>query len=44
MTTFPSTPQPSPRLASFREFYPYYLAQHTNVTCRRLHVIGDILP
>lgn len=42
MTASPSTPQPSPRLASFREFYPFYLAQHTNATCRRLHVVGTL--
>ncbi|MBB1088491.1 DUF962 domain-containing protein [Lysobacter sp. SG-8] len=27
--------------ASFREFYPYYLAEHRNRTCRRLHFIGS---
>lgn len=27
--------------ASFREFYPYYLSEHSNRTCRRLHVIGS---
>jgi hypothetical protein len=32
-----------PRFASFREFYPYYLAQHANRTCRRLHVSGTLL-
>jgi len=26
--------------ASFREFYPYYLSEHTNRTCRRLHFVG----
>jgi len=29
--------------ASFREFYPYYLQQHTNRTSRRLHVAGTLL-
>jgi hypothetical protein len=29
--------------ASFREFYPYYLAQHRNAVSRRLHVIGTLL-
>jgi hypothetical protein len=28
---------------TFREFYPYYLAEHANLTCRRLHVIGSTL-
>ena len=26
--------------ASFREFYPFYLGEHRNRTCRRLHFIG----
>ncbi len=26
---------------SFKEFYPYYLAEHSNRTCRRLHFIGS---
>lgn len=26
--------------ASFDEFYPYYLGQHANTTCRRLHIVG----
>ena len=25
---------------SFREFYPFYLSQHRDRTCRRLHVVG----
>ena len=28
---------------NFKEFYPYYLAEHSNVTCRRLHFIGSTL-
>jgi hypothetical protein len=28
---------------SFRDFYPYYLGEHTNPVCRRLHVIGSSL-
>jgi hypothetical protein len=31
------------RYASFREFYPYYLSEHANVACRRLHFIGSVL-
>lgn len=31
------------RFASFREFYPFYLAEHANRTCRRLHVVGSTL-
>jgi hypothetical protein len=26
--------------SSFKEFYPFYLSQHSNPTCRRLHYIG----
>jgi len=29
--------------ANFREFYPYYLAEHANPTCRRLHFVGSSL-
>ncbi|WP_338525762.1 DUF962 domain-containing protein [Pseudomonas batumici] len=28
---------------SFAEFYPYYLSEHSNSTCRRLHFIGTSL-
>lgn len=30
----------SERFASFREFYPFYLGEHQNLTCRRLHFVG----
>lgn len=33
----------SSRFTSFREFYPYYLQEHSNRTCRRLHFIGTSL-
>ena len=26
---------------SFRDFYPYYLSEHENPTCRRLHFVGS---
>ncbi|UXI67555.1 DUF962 domain-containing protein [Tahibacter amnicola] len=29
--------------ASFREFYPYYLGEHANPTCRRLHYVGSFV-
>lgn len=32
-----------PNYASFREFYPFYLSEHTNRTSRRLHVGGTLL-
>lgn len=28
------------RFASFREFYPFYLSEHSEPVCRRLHVFG----
>ncbi|HEX6138079.1 MAG TPA: DUF962 domain-containing protein [Casimicrobiaceae bacterium] len=28
------------RFASFREFYPYYLAEHADPRCRRMHFVG----
>lgn len=29
------------RYRTFREFYPYYLSEHQNPVCRRLHVFGS---
>ena len=29
--------------ASFSEFYPFYLSQHSDRTCRRLHFVGTTL-
>lgn len=28
---------------SFAEFYPYYLSEHSDRTCRRLHFVGTSL-
>lgn len=28
---------------SFAEFYPYYLEEHSDPTCRRLHYLGSVL-
>ena len=28
---------------TFEEFYPYYLTEHSNVNCRRLHFVGSTL-
>ena len=28
------------RYTSFRDFYPFYLSEHSNTTCRRLHFFG----
>ncbi|PVV03533.1 hypothetical protein BB560_001986 [Smittium megazygosporum] len=29
--------------SSLSEFYPFYLGEHSNTTCRRLHVIGTTI-
>lgn len=29
--------------ANFREFYPFYLSEHSDRTCRRLHFVGSCL-
>ena len=26
---------------TFRDFYPYYLSEHADPTCRRLHFVGS---
>ncbi|MGY6523115.1 MAG: Mpo1-like protein [Mongoliitalea sp.] len=31
------------RIKSLKEFYPYYLSEHQNPTCRRLHFVGTAL-
>ncbi|MEI7036192.1 DUF962 domain-containing protein [Fulvimonas yonginensis] len=31
------------RFASFREFYPFYLSEHRDPVCRRLHFAGSTL-
>jgi len=40
MTTQTST---DTQFASFREFYPFYLKEHKDSTCRTLHFIGSWL-
>lgn len=32
-----------PAFASFRDFYPFYLNEHRDRRCRRLHFIGSSL-
>lgn len=32
----------SERYQAFSDFYPFYLSQHENDTCRRLHFVGVI--
>ena len=29
--------------SDFKSFYPFYLSQHRNIICRRLHFIGSSL-
>ena len=33
----------STRFSSFAEFYPFYLSEHRNPTCRKLHFAGSAL-
>ena len=33
----------SAQFANFREFYPFYLSEHADRTCRRLHFVGSTL-
>ena len=40
----PVTAAVDPRsFQSFADFYPFYLTEHSNVTCRRLHFLGSSL-
>ena len=32
---------PTDRFRSFGEFYPFYIHEHSNRTCRRIHVVGS---
>lgn len=31
------------RFNSFADFYPFYLSEHRNAACRRLHFVGTLL-
>lgn len=33
-------PAAANRFATFAEFYPFYLSEHADPTCRRLHFVG----
>ncbi|HEX5388371.1 MAG TPA: Mpo1-like protein [Burkholderiaceae bacterium] len=42
----PTTADPArdpAQMHSFAEFYPFYLSEHNNRTCRRLHFVGSSL-
>ena len=41
-TTAPASTDPR-SFKSFTEFYPFYLTEHSNRTCRRLHFVGSTL-
>src|SRR3954453_4859392 len=34
---------PAKKYSSFAEFYPFYLSEHSDRTCRRLHFAGTSL-
>ncbi len=34
---------PDERFTSYRAFYPFYIREHSNRTCRRIHVVGTTL-
>lgn len=34
---------PDTRFTRFADFYPFYLGEHRNTVCRRLHFIGSTL-
>jgi len=38
-----STHDDQERFASFEAFYPYYIHEHSNQVCRRIHVVGTSL-
>jgi hypothetical protein len=40
--TLPAAVDPK-SFRSFAEFYPFYLGEHQNRTCRRLHFLGSTL-
>ncbi len=37
----PDMQAPAKQFKTFADFYPYYLQEHSNRVCRRLHVIGS---
>jgi hypothetical protein len=39
----PEKMSPNSRFGSFAAFYPFYLGEHSNRICRRLHFVGTSL-
>ena len=39
----PMPPATTPAPSHFVDFYPLYLKMHSHPTCRRLHVLGNLL-
>jgi hypothetical protein len=39
----PGTARGEQRFSSFAEFYPFYLGEHADRTCRRLHFVGSMV-
>lgn len=37
------TQETEQKFPDFKSFYPFYLSEHQNITCRRLHFIGSCL-
>lgn len=42
-TSAPPPAADAKAFSSFAEFYPFYLSEHSNRTCRRLHFAGSSL-
>jgi hypothetical protein len=38
-----TTETPTVQHTSFSEFYPFYLSEHSDRTCRRMHFVGSTL-
>jgi hypothetical protein len=38
--TYQVIPRPASRYTSIRDFYPFYLGEHSHPICRRLHLVG----
>ena len=43
MQAAPAKDDTAGRFASFAAFYPFYLSEHRNATCRALHFAGSTL-